>query len=80
MRYFKKSGTFPKIGYIQIERNTVFPGYAPEPSDWRVVVTTKGIVCNGNCGTNPPADEIAEMTEVIMECARAYSNLQEKKR
>jgi hypothetical protein len=75
-KYFRRGGVFPNVSFIQINRNTVFPGYEPESSDFVIFVTKKGIGINGDCGTNPPADEMRELVMVMDECVKAWQALQ----
>src|SRR5690242_19118407 len=75
-KYFDRRGSFPDISFHQRQRNTSIYGYTPEPSYFVIHVTPKGVLINGDYGTNPPAEEMLEMALIMDECAKAAAHYQ----
>ena len=70
--YFQEFGTWPLIGFRQLNRNTSPTEYIPEPSTWIIAVITGGkVIMNGNAGINPYSPEMLELAEVIKRLAQA---------
>lgn len=61
--------------FVQRERNIVFPGRQLKPGGVMVAVVKEGVCMNGDYGTNPNAEEMRELLEVMRECVAEWDRL-----
>lgn len=74
MEHWKENLHFgdDNIAFAMMEHNTVCPGREMVPHGLIVAVTEHGILLNGDSGTNPSREEMAETLEIMRRAVEAW--------